>query len=558
MKKKEIVVGIYLRVSTDKQAQEGFSIDGQEHEATEFAHKYFIGHELAIRVYVDEGVSAKSIKGRKDLNRMMRDVKAGALDVVITYKVSRLSRTLSDSLKIVEEIHKEKVRFISIKEGEYGTPHANLQFNILASVAQYQREELVENVKMGMSQRARIGKFNGGLVLGYETIEKELVIVPEEAETVKLIFTKFVHEGWGTKKIANYLNDIGRRTKKNNPFSVSTVSIILDNPIYKGYIRFNQVIGWEQNRRKGKNPDYILSKGQHKPIIDEETWDKANLIRKQRATGMPRQYSGTFPLTSILKCPQCGAYMTSLYGAKRKDGTKKRYYACGMYHNQGRSVCNPNLIDADWIEKEVFKRVQEAFISDESVNNITNEINHHIRQHPSYMNKTNEEQIWKNKLKELENRKKRIQELVESEIYTVEEAKARMSELRSETEKTKESLQKAIKRQSTSTVTLKAVTPDFIRQQLQEFMELKEQLSVQEFRQLLVASIEKIEASKKELKNIYFSFIAHLPNLDPSDPVLHKTDDSPILLRGLYFKSNHYLFVIRFPPINPKRSVYLF
>ncbi|WP_363551647.1 recombinase family protein [Caldifermentibacillus hisashii] len=79
----------------------------------------------------------------------------------MTYKVSRLSCSLSDSLKLVEEIHKEKVRFISIKEGEYGTPHVNLQFNILASVAQYQREKISENVQFGMSQRARAGKWNG-------------------------------------------------------------------------------------------------------------------------------------------------------------------------------------------------------------------------------------------------------------------------------------------------------------------------------------------------------------------------------------------------------------
>lgn len=555
-----MVIGLYIRVSTDKQAQEGYSLEGQQVEGTQLAHKMF-GKDIIIKVYIDEGISAKSTKRRTDLNRMLKDVDNGELDAIITYKVSRLSRSLSDSLKIVEEIHKAKVRFISIKEGEYGTPHGNLQFNILASVAQYQREELAENVQMGMKQRARNGKFNGGKVLGYETVDKELVLVPEEAETVRIIFNKFVHEGWGTKRISNYLNKIGKRTKKGNTFSVSTVSIILDNPIYKGYIRFNQYVNWETNRRKGKNTEYILTKGNHQPIIEEDTWDKAQLIRKQRATGTPRQYSGTFPLTSILKCPQCGAYMTSLYGAKRKDGTKKRYYACGMYHNKGLTVCSPNLIDADWIEQEVFKRLQNALLSDSIIERITEEINANIRKHSNFNNQSSEYQLLQKRLKELENRKKRIQDLVESEVYTVEEAKQRMSELRSEIDKTKELMQEASNEHTSVNVNLNTVTPDFIKLQLQEFLELKEYLSVMEFRQLLVASIERIDASKKELQNIYFSFIAHIPNkdLDPTDPSLHNdTKAVPLLMKGLYFKPNHYLFVIRFPFNYSKATINLF
>ncbi|HCX51025.1 MAG TPA: hypothetical protein DG757_18790 [Bacillus sp. (in: Bacteria)] len=557
--KKKMVIGLYIRVSTDKQAQEGFSLEGQEVEGTQLAHKMF-GKDIILKVYIDEGISAKSTKGRTDLNRMLKDVERGALDAIITYKVSRLSRTLSDSLKIVEDIHRAKVRFISIKEGEYGTPHANLQFNILASVAQYQREELAENVQLGMIQRARNGKFNGGKVLGYETVDKELIVVPEEAETVRIIFNKFVHEGWGTKRISNYLNKIGKRTKKGNTFSVSTVSIILDNPIYKGYIRFNQYVNWETNRRKGKNTEYILTKGHHQPIIDEETWDKAQLIRKQRATGTPRQYSGTFPLTSILKCPQCGAYMTSLYGAKRKDGTKKRYYACGMYHNKGSTVCSPNLIDADWIEKEVYKRLQNALLSDVIIERITEEINANIKQQFNINKQSSEYQLLHNRLTELENRKKRIQDLVESEVYTVEEAKQRLNELRSDIDNTKELLQEAINENTHVSTNLDTVTPEFIKLQLQEFLELKDYLSVLEFRQLLVTSIERIEASKKELQNIYFSFIAHIPNkgLDPTDPSLHSTNDkTPLLLKGLYFKPNHYLFVIRFSVMYLNEVLYI-
>ncbi|MFD1348603.1 recombinase family protein [Oceanobacillus caeni] len=146
MKKEIRTIGLYIRVSTSRQAEFGFSLEGQKEEGIQTAQKLY-GDDVILNFYVDEGISAKSTKSRHELNRMMQDVKKGNLDAIITYKVSRLSRNLSDSLSLVEEIHNSNVKFISIKEGEYGTPHGNLQFNILSSVAQYQREELAENVK---------------------------------------------------------------------------------------------------------------------------------------------------------------------------------------------------------------------------------------------------------------------------------------------------------------------------------------------------------------------------------------------------------------------------
>ncbi|RDI40904.1 recombinase family protein [Falsibacillus pallidus] len=553
------VVGIYIRVSTEKQVQEGFSLDAQKDEDTQFAKKLF-GDDVVLRYYVDEGKSAKSTKSRYELQRMMKDVKHGLLSTIITYKVSRLSRNLSDSLKLVDEIHKAKVRFISIKEGEYGTPHGNLQFNILASVAQYQREDLAENVQFGMSRRAREGKFNGGRVLGYDSKDKKLVVNTEEAEIVNIIFDKFVNDGWGTKKIAHYLNTIGKHTKNGKSFSVNTVSIILDNPIYKGYTRYNQVINWESQRRKGTNPDYILAKGLHEAIIDEAIWNKAKELRERKSTGTPRQYSGSFPLTSLAKCPKCGSYMTSLYGAKRKDGTRKRYYVCGEYHNKGRAVCNPNTICADWLENAVFERLREALMSDKIIKEITDRINLQIREHPASASKSNEVIVLKKQLDDYESRKRQIQELIETGVYTIDEAKERMFHFRSKIEETNKLLDSMEKEQYTDIRILEPITPEQIKLQLKEFLELKELLSPLEFRQLLVASIIKIEASKKELKHIHFSFIAHLPEneKDQGDPSLHiHPQNTPFILRGLNFKENHYLFMIRFPPIYPKRPINL-
>lgn len=559
--RKEIkTVGLYIRVSTNKQAEFGYSLEGQKEEGIQEAYKRY-GDDVDLRFYIDEGVSAKSTN-RKELNRMMNDVGKGVLDAVITYKVSRLSRNLSDSLSLVEQIHDSNIKFISIKEGEYGTPHGNLQFNILSSVAQYQREELAENVKMGMTQRAKEGKWNGGRVLGYRSKNKRLEIIPEEAETIKLIFNKYVHENWGTKKIANHLNKIGKRTKNNKEFTQSTVNIILKNPIYKGYIRFNQVIDWEKKRRKGTNPSHILVKGIHKPIIDEETWDQAEALMKRRSTGTPRQYTGNFPLTSIAKCPECGSYMTSMYGPRRKDGTKLRYYVCGRYHNGGKAVCNPNTVNASVLEQAVYDRLAKALQSDSVIDAITDSINKQIAEQDTKNNTSDEANALKKRIVELESLKKRIQDdvMTGSGFYTPEEAKERIAELRMEETDLKDSLAKLLSEQKVNDNFVKEVSADFIREQLKEFLELKEQLDVMEFRQLLVASIKRIDISNKKLKNIQFSFIAHIPKgRGPNDPPLHNTitNNSPILLRGLYFKENRYLFVVRFTPHNPKPPINL-
>ncbi|WP_060668633.1 MULTISPECIES: recombinase family protein [Bacillaceae] len=542
------VIGLYIRVSTEKQSEHGFSLEAQQEEGTQAAQRTF-GQDIVIENYVDSGISGKNIKDRPALNKMLKDVAEGTLDAIITYKVSRLSRSLSDSLKIVEEIHREKVRFISIKEGEYGTPHGNLQFNILASVAQYQREEIAENVQFGMSQRAREGKWNGGQLLGYNTVNKELVINQEETEIVKLIFDKYVNEGWGTKKISNYLNEIGKRTKKRKTFSIVSVSTILDNPAYKGYIRFNQVVNWETNRRKGKNPDHILTKGIHEPIIDEKTWNKAAELREKRRTGTPRQYSGTFPLTSIAKCPECGSYMTSSYGSKRKDGTKKRYYVCGQYHNKGKSVCEPNSIDAEWLEKAVFDRLTKALQSDSVIEDITERMNKQMEKHPMYAEQSKEVKILQSQLTKLEANKKRIQDSVEtgSGIYTEEEAIERINGIRAEINEIQNKIFTLTENQPKNATSMKPVTSELVRQQLQEFFDLSTYLEPMQFRELLVASIVKIEAKKKNLKRIHFSFIAHMPEEESSNSI-------PSFIKHIIRKNN--LYNKRIPLINYKGFIF--
>ncbi|WP_426454496.1 recombinase family protein [Paenibacillus sp. S-38] len=561
MNGKKFVVGLYIRVSTDKQANEGYSLEAQEEVTLDAARRRF-GSDVNFEVYVDEGKSAKNTKKRSELNRMMRDVREGRLAAIITFKVSRLSRSLADSLKLVDQIRQAGAFFISVKEGEYGTPHGNLQFNILSSVAQYQREDLAENVQLGMTQRAKEGFWNGGQVLGYRSVDKQLFIHPPEATVIRIIFEKFVLENWGTKKISNYVNENGFRSKNGNPFSPDSIIRVLGNPVYKGYVRFNQVIGWEENRRKGKNPNPIICKGVHEAIIDEAMWDEAAILLAKRSTGVPRQYTGNFPLTGLSKCPECGGYMTSAYGSRRKDGTKKRYYVCGAYHNHGKSICSSNSICAEWLENQVFDRLKSVLQSDSIIAEITNRINLQLKEKFSEKQNPSEIQALESRLRDLETRKKKVQSALESHdesIYTIQEAKDRLTELRNAIHNIKMSIQQHYAESvRNEDMPLESVSTELIRLQLHDFIELSSLLDPLEFRKLLAASIEKIEASKKELHNITFSFIVHLQEneLDPLDPIHTFYMPASLLIRAFYLQQNqnHHLFVIRFTANDLKLS----
>ena len=553
-------VALYIRVSTSKQALDGFSLEGQKNEGTEFAKKQF-GNDLEITTFVDEGVSGKEVTKRHSLNKLLAAVRENSFDAVITYNVTRLSRNLSDSLAIVEEINLYSCRFISLKEGEYGTPHGNLQFNILSSVAQYQREELSENVQMGMKQRAKEGKFNGGSVLGYRSQDKELYIIEEEAEIIRFIFERYVHEGWGTRKISDQLNVLGYRTKRGNHFGQSTVNTILRNPVYKGYIRFNQVTNWNDKRRKGTNDEPIIEKGEHGAIISEELWELANSQLKSRSNNTPRKYSGSFPLTSLAKCPDCGSYMTSAYGTRKKDGSKYRYYVCGKFHNNGKTACNPNRINADKLEQQVFDHLQKAISSPEVVKRITESINKQIT---STIKPSSNDQISKlqNKIHKLNSQKERIQEeAISGEgLFTREEAKEKIEAIRSQTKELESMLDEELQMSTDLNPSDTKITEQAVKKQLDEFFMLKESLDYMDFRMLLTSTINSIQISGKSVDHVEFSIITFIPESEDLDGSrLHikinvKLKDS-LLLRALFLPKKFYLLVIRFPFLYLKRPV---
>lgn len=232
----KLKAALYARVSTEEQAKEGYSIAAQISEIKKYAEQN--GFEI-VDEYVDEGASGKSIAGRPQMKRLLKDASQQKFGVVIIYKIDRLARKLKDALEISETLERNNVNLISLNEKfDTTTAFGRTAFQMICSFAELERNNIVERVKLGMEQRAKEGKYNGGKVLGYDSIDKKLVINEFEAVIVRKIFD-YANQGLGFKAITRRLNEEGYRTKMDKPFNVFGIKTILNNPIYIGKIRYN-------------------------------------------------------------------------------------------------------------------------------------------------------------------------------------------------------------------------------------------------------------------------------------------------------------------------------
>lgn len=361
---------LYARVSTEEQATEGYSINAQKELLYEYANKNNI--EI-IEEYIDEGKSGKSIEGRPEMKRLLRDAKDENFNAVIIYKLDRLSRKTKDALEIAEKLDFHNVQLISYSENiDTTTPGGKMFFTILSSVAEMERSTIIDRAKMGMVQRAKEGYYNGGRVLGYDSINKHLVINEEEAHIIRLIFD-YAEQDLGYKAIVSRINTMGYKTKRGFDFSINTIKQILDNPLYIGKIRFNMYENWAEKHRKGKNKDYILVDGKHESIIEQEQWNRVQQSRKRRSI-KPAQSNNPYILNGLIRCPECGYGMVS-GSSKGAKGKKYRYYVCGLFHNKGSKACSAHSIRADRAEEQVFEELERIVSEPYVLNRIVDNVN---------------------------------------------------------------------------------------------------------------------------------------------------------------------------------------
>ena len=345
MKKKEKCY-LYIRVSTAMQV-DGYSLDAQKDRLVKFAE--FQGMEI-VREYCDAGKSGKSITGRPEFQQMLQDVADGrdGVSYILVFKLSRFGRNAADVLNSLQYIQDYGVNLICVEDGiDSSKDSGKLTITVLSAVAEIERENILVQTMEGRRQKAREGKWNGGQApFGYllDSKNSTLIVNPEEAEIVRIIFDKFLHTDMGADSISNYLNQHGYSKKKLRDqevshFSRSTIIKILDNPVYAGKIAYGKSVtekvkGTRDQYRRVKQDEYLLADGLHEAIIAPETWEAAKA--KRRVTGVKWNKTHSLDhehiLSGILKCPVCGSGMA---GTVRRRKNKKTgeykddfYYRC--------------------------------------------------------------------------------------------------------------------------------------------------------------------------------------------------------------------------------------
>ena len=332
---------IYVRVSTDEQANRGYSLAAQVDQI-----KSFIKNQgwAALDIYSDDGYSAKN-RNRPALKRLLDDASEKRFDVVLAYKIDRLSRRLKDLIEIVEELSHYDVGFKSITELiDTTTPEGRLMFHQFGSFAQYERELIGQRTKMGMIKRLREGKWNGGPApYGYYLNSPNLKVKEPEAKIVRIIYELADKHNMGVINIARYLNEKKINSAHGKLWRHNTVYRILTNQVYIG------VLNWGGERVAGA----------HKPIIKEALFEKIQKDLKIRKAKTRTLVSPNL-LTGLIFC-KCSSAMHVLYpGVPPKS--KYKYYVCAnrIVHKN----CTTDYIRADILEKTILDKIKDFYCDD--------------------------------------------------------------------------------------------------------------------------------------------------------------------------------------------------
>lgn len=384
-------VAAYIRVSTDKQAEEGYSIAAQRERLKAYA--YSQGWEI-VQFYVDEGVSAKDMK-RPELQRMIKDMKNKLFDIVLVHKLDRLTRSVIDLDKLLKLFNEHNVKFKSATEiYDTTTATGRLFIRLVASMAQWERENLSERISIGMEQKAREGKWTVSIPpFGYNRDGDYLVINEQEAAVVRKIFELYTSGKYGMGKIAKYLNTkTNFRTKTGSEWNGNSIRYILTNPIYIGTMRYNFRVNKE---------NYFEKENVAPKIIDEETFDQAQKILNQRTNSHPKKATSPYIFTSVLKCARCGGRMNGKMSTTKRNG--KKYISYGYYCvNKRINNCDLPNIAQNHLEHQFLKIVDQWIID----NDIVHEAITSTQQDDE--NKKQIRQI-KKELEEIEKRRKKWQ-----------------------------------------------------------------------------------------------------------------------------------------------------
>ncbi len=523
MNKEGMKCAIYVRVSTEMQV-DGFSLDAQINTLKCYAEREGM---IIVDTYEDAGKSGKSIEGRPSFKKLLDDIKNG-LDIkyVLVYKLSRFGRNAADILNSIELIQSYDINLIATEEGiDSSQTSGKLLISVLSAVSEIERENILEQTMNGRREKARQGGWNGGFApYGYELVNGEFIIIPDEAAVVREIYKMFVEENMSANAIAHRLNlqGIERDLKKNRSlinWSLSAIKQMLKNPIYKGAIAFGRrkkvkIKGTRDDFARVESDNYILGKGKHKAIISEELWNQAQEKIKSRSKSGPNPaYARTYLLSGLLRCPCCGGRMSSAVNQwKTIDGQaySSAYYRCRNAWNETGHKCDYKYrFDMKELDESIISFVKNTINKGIFAEKIKEEFKQTID--VSHLNK--EKKQYETKLNQVQNNKKELENKIDympidspHREQKLEDYNKRLDELYDVIEELENSIKDVDKR--IKGIENSSQNYDFIMANLEAFESLFDKMDDTERRKMITMLIKEINIDKgtQRIKAVKFNF----------------------------------------------------
>lgn len=318
MENERKTAGVYIRVSTEDQAREGFSLGEQEEKLLQLC-KF---KELEVyKVYKDAGISAKDMEHRPQFQAMLQDMKEGKINYIVAYKLDRITRSVRDLEELISVLEQYN-SFLLCDRDDVNTSTANGRFfvRMLTVLSQLEIEIVSERTKFGLNGAIKSGHIPGQRPFGYTKSEdKKMIIDNATRPYVEKIFDMYL-EGKSFQQIANYFKENNIYPKKK--WHDTTIQKIIDNKIYMG--------DYEQYKRIGKqeNLEPIVYMNVVEPIISRAKWEECQKQKERNQRTYTRDRIYTF--FQRLKCPSCGRIMK----CKGSGGSKRKYmyYTCEHCH----------------------------------------------------------------------------------------------------------------------------------------------------------------------------------------------------------------------------------
>jgi site-specific DNA recombinase len=332
----KITVDLYIRVSTDRQAKEGDSLEEQESELKKFCE--YRGFKIH-KVLIERGKSGGNTN-RPEYQKLVKDIEAGKINTVVVKKLDRLSRSLMDFEQLMIKLQDHDVGFISLRENfDTTTAMGKAMLRVALVFAQLEREQTAERIKDVFAWRAEQGLYNGGTrPFGYDSVSSELIPHKQEKKIIQFMFDSFLKTK-STSLVANDCNLTGFRNRNGELWDKRQIHKILNHPVYLGKIRWNGQI----------------FTGVHQPLVSEFVFNQAQEIFSERKVHRDSK-TVLGLLKGVLFCAECSSPMTPNY-TKKRNGNIYRYYRCVSTLNPKEKPCLNKYFNMETANEMVIQKL---------------------------------------------------------------------------------------------------------------------------------------------------------------------------------------------------------